>query len=58
MDASLSLPAACAVIDGYGMGDNTMTAILHCCKDRGLIRDGRIMQSQLDEVIQAHRLVR
>jgi hypothetical protein len=55
-DASLSLHAACAVIDGYHLGDNAFTAILHTCKDRGLIRNGRILQSHLDKVIQEHRL--
>lgn len=56
MDANLSLHAVCAVIDGYDFGDNTFTAILLALKDRGLIRDGRVLQSALNRVIKEFRV--
>ncbi len=55
MDASLSLHAACAVIDAYDVGDNTFTAILRTLKERNLIHDGRVLQSALNSVIDEYR---
>jgi hypothetical protein len=47
-----SLHAALAVMDSYGMGENSSIAALRTMKDRGLIRkDGYVSQSDLDKII-------
>lgn len=52
-----SIHAACAVIKSYGLGDNTMIAILQALKAAGQLRsDGYVLQGDLDKQIQAFKL--
>ena len=52
-DLSLSLRAACGVMAGDGLGDNAMSAALQSLKASGLIRDGRVMLSDLNRAVRA-----
>ena len=48
---AFSLKACCGVMDGYGMGENAMLAVLHDLKARNLIRDGYVLQTDLQAAI-------
>lgn len=51
-----SLKAALAVMDSYGLGENAMIAILRTLKELGQIKDGYVLQSNLDKLIKEYAL--
>lgn len=55
-DSLFSLRAACGVIDSYNFGDNAFVAILRSLKDRGMIKNGYVLQSHLNSVISEFKL--
>ena len=51
-----SIHAVCNVLDSYGIGENGMMEILRNLKDAGKIKNGYVLQKDLDKEIQAMRL--
>lgn len=48
---AFSLKGCLGVMDAHGMGENAMLTVLHDLKDRRQIRDGYVLQTDLQSAM-------